>query len=82
MAKLVVIFNSYNVSRAIEFHLPEKKERAILPDGLLTRKLIMDSGARYADGTSLCGLAGSDFFVRDGHPNQQGIVEPFLNQER
>jgi|RhiMetdeSRZDD1v2_1073273.scaffolds.fasta_scaffold387707_2 hypothetical protein len=84
----------YGRGNILFIHLPGKEELkgAILPDGLLTRKLIMDSGARYADGTALCGLARSEFFVRDGHPNQQGyskiakcimeIVEPFLTQDR
>jgi hypothetical protein len=85
----------YGRENVLFIQLPRGKEElrgAILPDGLLTRKLIRDSGARYADGTSLCGLDGSDFFARDGHPNQQGyskiakcitdIVEPFLNQDR
>ena len=82
----------YGRENVLFIQLPQKDELGgtILPDGLLTRKLIRNVGARFADGTSLCGLNKSDFFVRDGHPNQQGyskiakcmeqIIEPFLTQ--
>ena len=84
----------YGRENVLFIQLPQNDELkgTIMPDGLLAQKLIRDSGARYADGTSLCGLDGSDFFVRDAHPNQQGyskiarcvaqIIEPFLTQDR
>jgi hypothetical protein len=84
----------YGRENVLFIHLPQKEELkgTILPNGLLARKLIRDSGARYADGTSLCGLDGSDFWVYDNHPNQRGyskiakcvaqIIEPFLTQDR
>jgi len=84
----------YGQENVLFIQLPQKEELkgTFLPDGLLAQKLIRDSGARYVDGTSLCGLNRSDFFVRDPHPNQQGyskiakcvaqIIEPFLTLDR
>jgi hypothetical protein len=48
----------YGRENVLFIQLPEKEELkgAILADGLLTRKLIRETGARYADGASLCGL--------------------------
>jgi hypothetical protein len=81
----------YGRENVLFIQLPQREEVAgiSLPDGLLVRKLIKDSGARYADGTSLCGLNRSDFFG-DRHPNKQGydkiakcvtqIIEPFLTR--
>jgi hypothetical protein len=88
------LIEKYGRENVLFIQLPEKEELkgAILPDGLLTRKLIRDSGARYADGISLCGLDRSDFFVHDEHPNRQGyskiakcvtkVIEPFLTQDK
>jgi hypothetical protein len=82
----------YGRENVLFIQLPQKEELkgTILPNGVLAQKLIRESGARYTDGTSLCGLDVSDFLVRDGHPNQKGyskiakcvaqIIEPFLIQ--
>jgi hypothetical protein len=84
------MIQEYGRENVLFIQLPEKVELegAILPDGLLMRKLIQEVDGQFADGTSLCGLTSSDFFVRDEHPNQQGytkiakcvahIIEPFL----
>jgi hypothetical protein len=91
-AKTVInkMVEKYGRENVLFIQLPHKEELkgTVLPDGLLTRKVIRDAGAQFADGTSRCGLEGSDFFVRDPHPNQQGyskiakcvaqIIEPFL----
>jgi hypothetical protein len=82
----------YGRENVLFIQLPQKDELegTIMRDGLLTRKLIRNVGARFADGTSLCGLNKLDFFVRDAHPNPQGyskiskciaeIIEPFITQ--
>jgi hypothetical protein len=83
------LVEKYGRENVLFIQLPTKEElKGSFSDGLLVQKLIKDSGARYVDGISLCDLDDADYYVRDGHPNQQGynklakcvaqIIESFL----
>jgi hypothetical protein len=85
---------SYGRENVLFIQLPQKEELkgTTLPDGLLMRKIMRNVDAQFVDGISLCRLDKYDFFVRDGHPNQQGyskigncvtqILDSFLAKDR
>jgi hypothetical protein len=84
----------YGRENVLFIQLPQKEELegTTLPDGLLMRKIIWNVDAQFVDGISRCRLDRSDFFVQDGHPNQQGyskigncvaqILDSFLARDR
>lgn len=56
-------------------HIPSKDEifdHAVSPLGKMVRKDIELLGGEYYDGQASCGLTKEDYFVNDGHPNENG----------
>jgi len=58
-------------------HLPVLTELHDGPEepGIAARAAIRESGAKFFDGFSRCGLTVSDYYAYDGHPNAAGYAK-------
>jgi hypothetical protein len=83
----------YGRDNLVFMHLPQKDEiNGPNKPGVEARQSVRSAGGNLLDGFKLCGLTASDYYIHDGHPNQQGygkiarcvsrVVQPMLTAAR